>query len=108
MKTSIIFNPDEFDFWRPFTTDAAAVDFIKRAWRHERFVITKERVLEIWSLKKMRHVSFRAVDAPAIPAPPFGLFDVMPDQSPEPTAIGAVSSAIAGNITSWRWISFHR
>ena len=31
-----------------------------------------------------------------------------PNKSPEPTAVGAVSSAIAVHATSWRWLSFFR
>jgi hypothetical protein len=31
-----------------------------------------------------------------------------PNQSPEPTAVGAVSSAIAVHVASRRWLSFHR
>ena len=31
---------------------------------------------------------------------------VMPDQSPEPTAVGAGSSAIAVYVASRRWLSF--
>jgi hypothetical protein len=30
----------------------------------------------------------------------------MPNKSPEPTAIGAGSSAIAVHVASWRWLSF--
>ena len=32
----------------------------------------------------------------------------MPNQSPEPTAVGAVSSAIAVHVASRRWLSFFR
>jgi hypothetical protein len=32
----------------------------------------------------------------------------MPNKSPEPTAVGAVSSAIAVHVTSRRWLSFFR
>jgi hypothetical protein len=31
-----------------------------------------------------------------------------PNKSPEPTAVGAVSSAIAVHVTSRRWLSFLR
>ena len=31
-----------------------------------------------------------------------------PNKSPEPTAVGAVSSAIAGHVASRRWLSFFR
>ena len=31
-----------------------------------------------------------------------------PNKSPEPTAVGAVSSAIAVHVTSRRWLSFFR
>ncbi len=34
--------------------------------------------------------------------------DVPPNQSPEPTAVGAVSSAIAVHVTNRRWLSFFR
>jgi hypothetical protein len=33
---------------------------------------------------------------------------VMPNKSPEPTAVGAVSSAIAVHVTVRRWLSFFR
>ena len=33
---------------------------------------------------------------------------MMPNKSPEPTAVGAVSSAIAVHIASRRWLSFFR
>jgi len=33
---------------------------------------------------------------------------MMPNQSPEPTAVGAVSSAIAVQVASRRWLSFLR
>jgi len=33
---------------------------------------------------------------------------VWPNQSPEPTAVGAVSSAIAVHVASRRWLSFFR
>jgi hypothetical protein len=33
---------------------------------------------------------------------------VMPNKSPEPTAVGAVRSAIAVHVTSRRWLSFFR
>jgi hypothetical protein len=36
------------------------------------------------------------------------LVDVQPNQSPEPTAVGAVSSAVAVHATSRRWLSFFR
>jgi hypothetical protein len=32
----------------------------------------------------------------------------MPNKSPEPTAVGAVSSAVAVHVTSRRWLSFFR
>jgi hypothetical protein len=35
-------------------------------------------------------------------------FDRMPNKSPEPTAVGAVSSAIAVHVASRRWLSFFR
>ena len=31
-----------------------------------------------------------------------------PNQSPEPTAVGAVSSAVAVHVASRRWLSFGR
>jgi hypothetical protein len=31
-----------------------------------------------------------------------------PNQSPEPTAVGAVSSAVAVHVASRRWLSFFR
>ena len=31
-----------------------------------------------------------------------------PNQSPEPTAVGAVGSAVAVHAASWRWLSFFR
>jgi len=34
--------------------------------------------------------------------------DVLPNQSPEPTAVGAVRSAIAVHVGSRRWLSFFR
>jgi hypothetical protein len=33
---------------------------------------------------------------------------LMPNKSPEPTAVGAVSSAIAVHVASRRWLSFFR
>ena len=33
---------------------------------------------------------------------------MLPNQSPEPTAVGAVSSAVAVHTTSRRWLSFFR
>ena len=33
---------------------------------------------------------------------------VMPNKSPEPTAVGACSSAIAVHVASRRWLSFFR
>jgi hypothetical protein len=33
---------------------------------------------------------------------------LMPNKSPEPTAVGAVSSAVAVHIASRRWLSFFR
>ena len=33
---------------------------------------------------------------------------LLPNKSPEPTAVGAVSSAIAGHVASRRWLSFFR
>jgi hypothetical protein len=33
---------------------------------------------------------------------------LMPNQSPEPTAVGTVSSAVAVHIASRRWLSFLR
>ena len=33
---------------------------------------------------------------------------LMPNKSPEPTAVGAVSSAIAVHAAGRRWLSFHR
>jgi hypothetical protein len=33
---------------------------------------------------------------------------VMPNKSPEPTAVGAGSSAVAVHVASRRWLSFHR
>jgi hypothetical protein len=33
---------------------------------------------------------------------------LMPNKSPEPTAVGAVSSAVAVHVTSRRWLSFFR
>jgi hypothetical protein len=33
---------------------------------------------------------------------------LMPNQSPEPTAVGAVSSAIAVHVASRRWLSLLR
>ena len=33
---------------------------------------------------------------------------LMPNKSPEPTAVGAVSSAIAVHVASRRWLSFLR
>ena len=35
-------------------------------------------------------------------------YDVWPNKSPEPTAVGAVSSAIAVHVASRRWLSFFR
>ena len=32
----------------------------------------------------------------------------MPNKSPEPTAVGAVSSAVAVHVASRRWLSFFR
>ena len=37
-----------------------------------------------------------------------GVVDVWPNKSPEPTAVGAVRSAIAVHVTSRRWLSFFR
>jgi hypothetical protein len=34
--------------------------------------------------------------------------DQWPNQSPEPTAVGAVSSAVAVRVASRRWLSFFR
>jgi hypothetical protein len=34
--------------------------------------------------------------------------DVTPNQSPEPTAVGACRSAIAVHVASRRWLSFFR
>jgi hypothetical protein len=34
--------------------------------------------------------------------------DQWPNKSPEPTAVGAVSSAVAVHVTSRRWLSFFR
>ena len=34
--------------------------------------------------------------------------DMLPNKSPEPTAVGAVSSAIAVHVASRRWLSFFR
>ena len=34
--------------------------------------------------------------------------DMLPNQSPEPTAVGTVSSAIAVPVASRRWLSFFR
>jgi hypothetical protein len=31
-----------------------------------------------------------------------------PNKSPEPTAVGAVRSAVAVHAASWRWLSFFR
>ena len=36
------------------------------------------------------------------------LLSLMPNKSPEPTAVGAVSSAIAVHAVSRRWLSFFR
>ena len=36
------------------------------------------------------------------------VFDDSPNKSPEPTAVGAVSSAIAVHVVSRRWLSFFR
>ena len=33
---------------------------------------------------------------------------LMPNKSPEPTAVGAVSSAVAVHVASRRWLSFFR
>jgi hypothetical protein len=33
---------------------------------------------------------------------------ILPNKSPEPTAVGAVSSAVAVHVTSRRWLSFLR
>jgi hypothetical protein len=33
---------------------------------------------------------------------------MMPNQSPEPTAVGAVSSALAVHVASRRWLNFVR
>jgi hypothetical protein len=33
---------------------------------------------------------------------------LLPNQSPEPTAVGAVSSAVAVRVASRRWLSFFR
>ena len=33
---------------------------------------------------------------------------MMPNKSPEPTAVGAVSSAVAVHVASRRWLSFFR
>jgi hypothetical protein len=33
---------------------------------------------------------------------------LMPNNSPEPTAVGAVSSAVAVHVASRRWLSFLR
>ena len=38
----------------------------------------------------------------------FELESTMPNKSPEPTAVGAVSSAIAVHVASRRWLSFFR
>ena len=34
--------------------------------------------------------------------------NMLPNKSPEPTAVGAVSSAVAVHIASRRWLSFLR
>jgi hypothetical protein len=36
------------------------------------------------------------------------MIDQWPNKSPEPTAVGAVSSAIAVHVASRRWLSFFR
>jgi hypothetical protein len=36
------------------------------------------------------------------------MIDQWPNKSPEPTAVGAVSSAVAVHVTSRRWLSFFR
>jgi len=36
------------------------------------------------------------------------MIDQPPNQSPEPTAVGAVSSAVAVHVASRRWLSFFR
>jgi hypothetical protein len=33
---------------------------------------------------------------------------MLPNQSPEPSAVGAISSAIAAHVASRRWLSFFR
>jgi len=33
---------------------------------------------------------------------------MLPNKSPEPTAVGAVSSAVAVHVASRRWLSFYR
>ena len=38
----------------------------------------------------------------------FSYKTTMPNQSPEPTAVGAVSSAVAVHAASRRWLSFFR
>jgi len=41
-------------------------------------------------------------------APMFQFTTMLPNQSPEPTAVGACSSAIAVHAASRRWLSFFR
>jgi len=36
------------------------------------------------------------------------IMTMLPNKSPEPTAVGAVSSAVAVHVTSRRWLSFFR
>jgi len=36
------------------------------------------------------------------------IYNLMPNKSPEPTAVGAVSSAVAVHAASRRWLSFFR
>jgi hypothetical protein len=38
----------------------------------------------------------------------FMIIDRQPNKSPEPTAVGAVSSAVAVHVASRRWLSFFR
>jgi hypothetical protein len=38
----------------------------------------------------------------------FSMTTMLPNKSPEPTAVGAVSSAVAVRVASRRWLSFFR
>jgi hypothetical protein len=38
----------------------------------------------------------------------YSVIESVPNQSPEPTAVGAVSSACAVHVASRRWLSFFR